>query len=180
MRMQIILASILGLTFAVPSLACLTTEPIPSPNELVKSAEVIVRVRVRGISPKPGVSDLAVEPPWAARYLTQVDAEVLEVLKGAFPSQTITFDGYAEDRDDPNGRPVPYHFVRPGGRAGSCVALGYRQGAEYLLLLKRIRAPSAQADLLTPYWSPLAPTNEQIFGPQDPWLGWVREELESR
>jgi len=178
MRIQIILASILGLTFALPSLACSTTEPLPPPNELVKSAEVIVRVRVRGIGPKPGVSDVAVVPPFAARYVTQVDAAVLEVLKGAFPAQTITFDGYEEERDDPNDRPVPYNFVRPGGRAGMCFALGYRQGAEYLLLLKRTSAPSAQGDLLTPYWSPVAPTNEQLFGPQDPWLRWVREELE--
>lgn len=180
MRLQFILASIFGLALALPSLACSTTEPVPSPNELVKSAEVIVRVRVRGISPKPGTPEVAVVPPWAARYFTQVDAAVLEVLKGAFPSQTITFDGYAEERDDLNDRPVPYNFVRPGGRAGMCFALGYRQGGEYLLLLKRIRAPNAQGDVLTPYWSPVAPTNEQLVGPQDPWLRWVREELASR
>jgi hypothetical protein len=28
--------------------------------------------------------------------------------------------------------------------------------------------------ILTPYWAPLLPTNEQLHGPDDPWLAWVR------
>jgi hypothetical protein len=50
--------------------------------------------------------------------------------------------------------------------------LGYRRGAEYLLLLTR-----EQAGELTPYWSPLAPTNEQVSGPDDPWIQWVKIEV---
>jgi hypothetical protein len=41
------------------------------------------------------------------------------------------------NRDDRNDRPVPYDFIRPGGRGGNCFALAYRPGAEYLLLLRR-------------------------------------------
>jgi hypothetical protein len=112
-----------------------------------------------------------------ARDSTQIELIVLEVLKGAFPSRVVTFNGHLEERDDPNDRPVPYDFVRRGGRAGNCYAMGYRQGAEYLLLLRRADDSHAQGDRLTPYWSPLTPANEQLFGPNDPWLEWVRDEL---
>ena len=30
---------------------------------------------------------------------------------------------------------------------------------------------------MTPYWQSLAPTNEQVRGPDDPWVAWVRKEL---
>jgi hypothetical protein len=87
----------------------------------------------------------------------------------------VEFNGELNQRDDPNDRPAPYGFVRPGGRHGNCFALGYRSGGEYLLLLRRTEHPSsAQPNDLTPYWSPLAPTNEQLFGgTSDPWFAWV-------
>jgi hypothetical protein len=90
----------------------------------------------------------------------------------------IEFNGVLEDRDDPNDEPVPYTFVRRGGRHGNCFALGYRLGAQYLLLLKRAEHPAyAQRSELTPYWAPLAATNEQVFGQADRWLRWVEQEL---
>jgi hypothetical protein len=100
---------------------------------------------------------------------TQVKFVILEVLKGRLPSSTIEFNGVLTDRDDPNDRPVPYDSVRPGGH-GACVALNYRTGAEYLLLLRRGEDPAwAHPNALTPYWVPLGPTNEQLFdGACDP------------
>jgi hypothetical protein len=39
----------------------------------------------------------------------------------------------------------------------------------------------AQPNQLTPYWVPLAPTNEQLFDEaRDPWFVWVRQALRGR
>jgi hypothetical protein len=107
---------------------------------------------------------------------------ILELLKGRLSSSTIEFNGALTDRDDRNDRPVPYDFIRPGGRRGNCFALTYRVGAEYLLLLRRSEHPSyAQPSELTPYWAPLSPTNEQLFDrASDAWLVWVSQELRRR
>lgn len=142
---------------------------MPSAQELIERAEVIVRARVAGLSDTPGRDGVMAESS------TQVRFDVLEVLKGQHGASTIEFNGTLTERDDPNDRPVPYGFIRPGGRSGNCFALGYRRGAEYLLLLRRGEYPlvAAGADL-TPYWSPLAPTNEQLFGgASDEWFAWV-------
>jgi hypothetical protein len=49
-------------------------------------------------------------------------------------------------------------------------------------LLRRGRHPSsAQPDDLTPYWAPLGPTNEQLFGgTSDAWFVWVSGQLRRR
>jgi hypothetical protein len=150
-----------------------------SAARLVSQAEVIVRVRAEGISPVPGRPRR--RPDDITGTETQVAFSVLEVLKGQLPSTTIAFNGVIQDHDDRNDRPVPYDHVRLGGHAG-CFALGYRAGAEYLLFLRRTRNPQlAQPDDLTPYWSPLGPTNEQLFnGAQDAWLVWVTRNLRAK
>lgn len=104
---------------------------------------------------------------------------VLDVLKGELAARTIAFNGSLVDRDDRNDGPVPYDFGRPGARGGNCFALTYRSGGEYLLLLRRSEHPSyAQPNDLTPYWTPLGPTNEQLFeGSSDPWFRWVAGRL---
>jgi hypothetical protein len=85
----------------------------------------------------------------------------------------ISFSGVLVEQEDLRDGPIPYQMVRPAGQRGNCFATEYRPGAEYLLLLSR----SDRAGL-TPYWAPLAPLNEQIRGPDDPWVAWVREQLE--
>jgi len=157
---------------AVPAYPCSVIR-IPSPSELVKNADRIVLVQAEGLATEPGSS--APSGPLASSK-TQIRFRVIEVLKGATPGATITFNGSLSDHDDRNDRPAPYDFVRPDGRHGNCFALEYRQGAQYLLLLKRSSEDAyAQPDVLTPYWAPLAPTNEQVFGAPDPWLAWVRK-----
>lgn len=96
---------------------------------------------------------------------------VTEVLAGgdSLPPELV-FSGYSSDEDDFNSATVPYATVRPSGQRGSCFALAYRLEATYLFLLRR------DSDLLTPYWAPLAPVNEQVRGPDDPWVTWVRAE----
>ena len=160
------------LLVAAPCLPCSVVGPLPSAQELVNRAEVIVRARVEGLSDEPGRGGTLAGSP------SQVRFTVLVVLKGSLSHSVLEFNGHLDDRDDPNDRVVPYDFVRPGGRHGNCFALGYRQGAEYLLLLTRADHQAyAQANQLTPYWSPLRPTNEQLFGVADPWERWVVQQI---
>jgi len=156
---------------AVPAWPCSVASPLPSAQDLVSRAEVIVRARAEGIAESPG------RDATLAGSATQVRFAVLDVLKGRLPARTIEFNGVLGGRDDRNDRPVPYDFIRPGGRRGNCFALEYRSGAEYLLLLARAKHRAyAQPNDLTPYWSPLGPTNEQLFGGMsDLWFSWVAQ-----
>jgi len=148
---------------ARPVLSCQVIGGPEAPASLVGHADVIAWVRAEGCSGKaegPGTTGVATE--------CQVRFRVLEVIKGKEPSATLGAKGYLTDDDDPNDVPVPYHFVRPRGRSGNCFAYQYKEGAEYLLMLRW------QEGRLTPYWAALAATNEQVRGHDDPWLRWVR------
>lgn len=158
---------------AAPAWPC-SIASAPSAERLVEDSEVIAWGRAEGLSTTAGRTGVRAGSP------TQVRFTIIEVLKGRLPSSTIEFNGVLSKRDDRNDHPVPYTFVRPGGRWGNCFALEYRIGAEYLLLLRRREVPPAdpQPKELTPYWAPLSPTNEQLFGGAgDGWLVWVRQTL---
>jgi hypothetical protein len=156
---------------ASPGFACSVTE-ISTPAEILRRAETIVLARAERLSDQAG------QDGTLAGSRTQVQFAILEVLKGSPIGSTIEFNGRLGGRDDPNDHPVPYTFVRPGGRSGNCFALEYRMDGEYLLLLARdSHAAYAQPNRLTPYWVPLAATNEQVFGPDDLWLAWVKKQL---
>jgi hypothetical protein len=164
------------LAVAAPAWPCSVVGPLPSAERLVGDAEVIVWVRVEGLSATPGRggSLLATSP-------TQVRFAILEVLKGSLSPSKIEFDGSLTDRDDRNDRPVPYDFIRPGGRGGNCFALTYRADADYLLFLRHSERSDAQPNQLTPYWAPLSPTNEQLLGgATDAWFVWVSKKLKTR
>lgn len=149
-------------------------EIVGSPNEssladsvrvlrLIADATVIVRARavaVDTISKRGGD-----RPPLGVRF------DVLEVLKGgaSIPRALIIKPAELTEQDEFNPRPVPYATVRPSGLRGSCFATAYRRGAQYLLFLR-----ASDDGTLSPYWAPLAPTNEELREPGDPWLLWVR------
>jgi hypothetical protein len=99
--------------------------------------------------------------------------KVNEVIKGQRIAKELVINGYLTNTDDFNDRPVPYDFVRPGGRHGNCTAYEYKRGAEFLLFLKMVGGQ------LTPYWEALAPTNEQVHSTTDPWIAWVKERLQA-
>jgi hypothetical protein len=124
-------------------------------EEVVREADLIVRAQAIAVSPDARV-------PGGSVLL-----RVLEVLRGAHERPFLTVPGeLAEYRPDPARRP-PYREIDCVGRepgCGGCFARRYREGKEYLLLLKGG----------TPYWAPLAPTNEEISGGEDPWVAWVR------
>jgi len=133
----------------------------------VREATVIVRARPSAYATEPKTSE---EGERLARGVIRFD--VLEVLKGHLPNEEFTLSGYLANIDDFNDRPVPYDFVRPGGRHGNCFAESYRRDAEHLLFI------IVRDGRNTAHWAALAPTNEQLTGNDDAWLTWVRKETE--
>jgi hypothetical protein len=133
------------------------------PKRLVRAAHVGVVARA------DSSSRLAVVP--GGRTFPVVHFSVIETINAGsmkLPSD-LRISGGLTTRSEFNQDPVPYRWVRPSGQGGSYFSSEYQQGGEFLLLL---RGPSA--DLLSPYWAPLAPTNEQVHGRDDAWVTWVR------
>jgi hypothetical protein len=173
-----IIAVALGSTLMASSPAFACTGIMGTPVTWVRDADVIARVRASEEvgTRRPGNVAQVLEMLRASgrNFLTTVRFEVLEVLKGERIAAPLAFEGELLDRDDPNDRPAPYNFVRPLGRSGNCFAFHYKQGGEYLLLLR------SRNGSLTPYWATLGATNEQLFGSDDKWLTWVRERIRAQ
>lgn len=143
--------------------ACSVRGDMPTPQSLVEQADGIYLVQATTYSPHP-----AAEP--YNSISTQIQFVVRETLKG--PRQaTLEFMGKFEDKDDyDNTRKIPHTWVRPNGTKGDCFANAYKQGAQYLLLIRNG----------SPYWKPLMPLNDQVTGPDDPWVQWVRAAVTRR
>jgi hypothetical protein len=141
---------------ATQAFPCSVVGPLPTPEILIQRAALIVHVKADRQGPGLG----------------KIRFRVIGVHKGSLSSRELVLNGRLDDADDFNDRPIPYRFVRPGGRSGNCYAHGYRKGAEYLLLLQ-----SDSAGVWSPYWAALSLTNEQIRGTVDPWLTWVVEQI---
>jgi hypothetical protein len=111
---------------------------------------------------------------------SKVAFKVEEILKGDSLFSPIELNGYLTDDDDFNTLPVPYRFARPGAHKGSCYANQYKRGAQYLLFLKKathvksVRATTA----LTVNIDALAPVNEQLHSPHDPWMYYIKGVIE--
>ena len=130
--------------------------------DFVDSAEVVVRVLA---------SDSTEVEEWRGHTSPAVRFLILEKLRGAAADSMIVLPERFVDRDDFNPLPVPYQMVRPSGQQGSCFTRDYRRNREYLLLLRTVRGR------LTNEWRPLAPFNEQVQGPNDEWVRWVRAQV---
>src|SRR5262245_2486923 len=139
---------------AAPSWAC-SPPVIRIPKDIVTSAQVIVRARA--LSEDNTSAEITSEVSSASRHVL---FSIVSVLKRTINEQVIRIPGYLEERDDWNANldSMPNRMSRPGFIVGSCYALNYRQGADYLLLL----GPTPQTGSLTPYWASLAATNEQL------------------
>ena len=127
-------------------------------EQVVRESEVILRARAMEV------------PPWMRTSGGMVLLRVIEALKGSYDRPFVSVIGQIGDyRMDP-ARRSPYEQIDCVGRVpgcGSCFAQSYKDDAQYLLLLKGG----------TPYWAPLSPTNEEVSGPDDPWVVWVRRQL---
>src|SRR5688572_10564368 len=105
---------------------------VPASTYVLKNADVIVRATAVDFIENEGVK-----------------FRVEEILRGEGVPSILIFRGHLRDRDDYNQHPVPYNHVRAAG-SGPCYAYEYKQGAEFLLFLKK------DANKLNPYWKPLA------------------------
>lgn len=155
--------------FAFPSSVMACRAAPPSPQAVIARAEIIVRATAVKYVKRPEGTHRHLNEPDDTEIVFRVE----EIIKGENVSSTIVLNGYLTERDDFNDRPIPYDFVRPGGRRGSCSAYEYKHGAEFLLFLKKID------DRLTVRWYALAPTNEQLRSADDPWIVWVKEQLKA-
>jgi hypothetical protein len=144
-----------------PAGAC-TVKEIIQPQLLVAQAQAIYYVKADGYVVPLRLLQRGQTP--------KIRFTLLSVIKGATPKGPLQFAGVLTRADDRNDQPVPYDFVRSAGRRGMCFATEYRAGAEYLMLIKGG----------TPYWARLSPTNEQVFGPADAWLKWVKQQAAQR
>ena len=151
---------------AATAFAC-SASPL-SPDQLLTKSDVIVRATAINYRRMP-------DGPYHTTGIpdSPIEFRVEEVLKGEDVPLTLVINGYLSDKDDFNDRPVPYNFVRGSGRRGSCYANDYKEGAPFLLFLKKSEAG------LTPYWAALTPTNEQLSGADDEWLSWVRGHVDA-
>src|SRR2546423_7183568 len=119
--------------FMFPATVLACRAPPPSPTAMVSRAEIIVRATAVEYVKSP-VGDLRqLNEPGDA----EIDFRVKEILKGQTVPATIVLNGYLTARNDFNDRPVPYDFVRPGGRGGSFYPHWYMQGPDIFLILKK-------------------------------------------
>ena len=129
---------------------------VQSAAEVTRAADTIVLAEVLSYAKKN-------------KYGGEVTFGVLEVLKGSVATKQLVLDGQTDAYDGANDQPPPYNFVRRGGRHGNCFANDYKLGGKFLLFLSKGSAT----------WSPLAATNEEVSGPADPWVWWVKGYLSS-
>jgi hypothetical protein len=130
------------------------------------SANLIVRATAVQyiVTPNPDTTTTGVPD-------STVEFRIEETIWGVPGPPTITLRAYLSETDDFNEYAPPYRFVRKGGRSGSCFANSYKKGAQFLLFLKRV------GNGYTTNISALGPTNEQLKGPDDPWVHWVKAYL---
>ena len=140
-----------------------------SPQKLISSAEIVIRATAIKYIREPQGGIRALQTPDNVEIEFRVD----EILKGKNVPSNLIINGYLTDTDDYNDRPVPYDFVRKGGRGGSCFAYEYKQGAEFLLFLIE------KDGKYTLQRYALSPINEQIRNKDDEWLSWVRNQLQT-
>jgi hypothetical protein len=146
---------------------CVVPPPRVSAEDLVRTADVIVRVvavreRTGAAADSVGLDGHAFSP-----ILAWLEFDVVEVLKGGDIPAKLYLPGNLVEEDDFNTGRVPNRYPRSVASDGDfCYAYGYRRGGEFLLVLRN----------MTPYYAS-APTNEQVRGADDPWVRWVRARL---
>ena len=165
--------------FLVTAFICLTcgillpckVSEVLTPEQLVAQATSIV-VAV------PIDYETKAEPP---DPFGSIRFDIKKVLKGEPSMKQLNVRGELTDKDDFNEGTVPYTSIRPSGKSGSCFAYSYKNGASYLLFLKEQKGSDEHKPKeLSPYWTPLAPVNEQLKSMDDPWLEWVESAINKK
>jgi hypothetical protein len=140
---------------AAAEVAACSVDHVDTAAEITDRAAVIMLVRV---------------PDRKVAKIAPIKMTVLEVLKGDFKGQTVVIRGQTAKYHGPNDNRPPYDWVRAGGRFGNCFAEDYKPGGRFLLFLRHGQV----------HWSPLAATNEEVSGANDPWVRWVKKRLGNR
>jgi len=151
--------------------ACTRSGPVII-SHACEIAEYIVRATALVYSQPPTNPNLRTTGVPASKVAFRVE----EILKGDSLGSPIEPNGYLTDKDDFNDHPVPYNFVRRNGRAGSCFANEYKQGAQYLLFLKsssHVQWPGVTTSYTVDI-DALAPVNEQLHSSDDPWVYYIK------
>ncbi len=164
-------------TVAISVHACGATSAETDPEILVRNTAIIVRATAIGYGDPTSPDQPARIPDQRMRF---IEFRVEEILKGELAQRTLLIKGFLTETSDFNDRAVPYDFVRPMGRGGSCHAYYYKKGAEFLLFLERHDAGNKEIlkwGEITPYWASMAPTNEELYSANDAWVGWVKARL---
>ena len=160
--------AVAGLTWLSADItqACRRTTPVSLDEICLKADAIVVATAVKYLElPVGNIRQLNTPGN------VEIQFDTTDVLKGRNLPESISLNGYLTDVDDFNDRPVPYDFVRPGGRGGSCFAYEYKQGAKFLLFLKKIDGR------LTINWDALSPVNEQLKSSEDESKKWVEQHL---
>lgn len=157
MRVPLFVAGMAAMLSITPSaFGCSRSEPPPPAEAWVSGADAIY---------------LAVANRYTAnqdaKHGSQIEFTVLETLKGQARDRLVVSGELVSTDDFNDSGMVPPRWVRSDGRRGSCYAEHYKQGGTFLLLIRKGQ----------PYWEGPSPTNEQVTGPQDPWVARVRETL---
>jgi hypothetical protein len=165
--LRFILILLCSFSLLIPdAIACSRVGPFTF-NELFDNADLVVRATAVKYAKAPA------DPNMRTTGMPDsiIEFKVEEVLRGKDSPKSISLNGYLSDKDDYNETPIPYTFVRPTGRSGSCFANTYKQDAQFLLFLKKVDGK------YTSNISALGPTNEQLRPDHDAWLQWVKDYL---
>lgn len=166
-KAHLVIAAFFMLLSATASYPCGVFR-VESSSEMVRASDTIVVATAEGYAVPPNNA-----PSWDGfTPNSKIRFRIVETLRGKHPVDYLVLPGILVQTDDFNDRPSPYDFVRPQGRHGNCFAVSYRSGGQFLLMLKKNRDGE-----LTVYWSALAPVNEQLHPINDPWLLWVRKQV---
>jgi hypothetical protein len=160
---------IVMLLFAKSVVGCSITFT-PSGQEVVKESDLILHVVAVDYAKLPRYDPRKDNHFTTGPADSTVRFRVVEVVKGKYDAKEIVLTGFLGNSDDWNdSKTVPYNFVRPTGRHGSCFANTYKQDGNFLLMLKKTKTGE-----YTQFWYPLGPAEEQIRPQNDPWLQWVK------
>jgi hypothetical protein len=138
------------------------------------SADFIVRVTA--IKATKDITLSNVEPSNSSIPNSTIEFKVEEVIWGLDVPSSFGLRGFLTQTDDFNDVPVPYKFIRGDGRRGRCFATSYKEGAQFLLFVRKDSVYDPRAGFTTNI-SALGPNNEQLRGADDPWIKWVKAYL---
>jgi hypothetical protein len=150
-------------------------DPLFATKQMVAGADLIVRATAVNYAVPPANPNVRTSGISESRVRFSVE----EVVKGSYTSREIILPGSLSNRDEWNPAQPPYTQPRHSAEA-SCFSNMYRQGGQFLLVLKRQGSVAAIFSSDTEYtvnWSPLRPVNAQLRSPAGPWLQWVREQV---